>query len=180
MAGDTEATFILSLDDDEDEANVVQTKENTFEVSITLPEESTDDKASSMDLTQQLRWFHDYLKDELKTFNGKYEKPSKDTATLNDFDRIKTLGTGSFGRVMLVKHKRNKQYYAMKILGKQKVVKLKQVEHTLNEKNILQAINFPFLVKMEFSFKASKVRKLDVHVLKGYVFFFFQHAMNLI
>lgn len=72
---------------------------------------------------------------------------------MDDFDRIKTLGTGSFGRVMLVQHKAKKTYYAMKILDKQKVVKLKQVEHTLNEKRILQAINFPFLVKLNFSFK---------------------------
>jgi serine/threonine protein kinase len=45
----------------------------------------------------------------------------QNTAALDDFDRIKTLGTGSFGRVMLVQHKASKDYYAMKILDKQKV-----------------------------------------------------------
>lgn len=43
------------------------------------------------------------------------------TTGLDDFDRFKTLGTGSFGRVMLVKHKETNQFYAMKILDKQKV-----------------------------------------------------------
>lgn len=45
----------------------------------------------------------------------------QNTARLDDFDRIKTLGTGSFGRVMLVKHKDKGEHYAMKILDKQKV-----------------------------------------------------------
>jgi len=42
-------------------------------------------------------------------------------ACLDDFERIQTLGTGSFGRVILVKHKKLKSYHAMKILDKQKV-----------------------------------------------------------
>lgn len=98
-------------------------------------------------------FFKAFLEEAKKDFLDKWEKPSQNTATLDDFDRIKTLGTGSFGRVMLVQNKKSKEYFAMKILDKQKVVKLKQVEHTLNEKRILQAIVFPFLVQLEFHFK---------------------------
>jgi len=94
-----------------------------------------------------------FLEQAKKDFEEKWAKNPKNTATLDDFDRLKTLGTGSFGRVMLVQHKANKVHYAMKILDKQKVVKLKQVEHTLNEKRILQAISFPFLVSLEYHFK---------------------------
>ena len=45
----------------------------------------------------------------------------QNTASLDQFERKKTLGTGSFGRVMLVRHKEHGNYHAMKILDKQKV-----------------------------------------------------------
>lgn len=48
------------------------------------------------------------------------------TTGLDDFERLKTLGTGSFGRVMLVKHKATDQFFAMKILDKQKVGEMKR------------------------------------------------------
>jgi len=32
-------------------------------------------------------------------------------------------------------------------------VKLKQVEHTLGEKSILQAITLPFIVRLDYTFK---------------------------
>ncbi|XP_076306966.1 cAMP-dependent protein kinase catalytic subunit alpha-like isoform X4 [Tachypleus tridentatus] len=121
------------------------------QTTIKMPLKKSKNKGSD-DKGQALN-FEKFLADAKEQFEMKWNNPSKNTASLDDFDRVKTLGTGSFGRVMLVQHKKEKEYYAMKILDKQKVVKLKQVEHTLNEKKILQAIDFPFLVKLEFHFK---------------------------
>lgn len=72
---------------------------------------------------------------------------------LTDFTLMRTLGTGSFGRVHLVQRKTTGQYCAMKVMKKSEVVRLKQVEHTINEKKILEATNHPFLVNMIGSFQ---------------------------
>ena len=48
-------------------------------------------------------------------------------AGLEDFQRLKTLGTGNFGRVMLVRERLSKQTLAMKILDKKRIVRQKQV-----------------------------------------------------
>lgn len=72
--------------------------------------------------------------------------PKKVKYHLSDFTLQKTLGTGSFGRVHLAKLKTGGKFYAMKVLKKADIVRLKQVEHTCNEKNILEQLNFPFLV----------------------------------
>nr|XP_049603963.1 protein kinase, cAMP-dependent, catalytic, beta b isoform X2 [Syngnathus scovelli] len=101
----------------------------------------------------ELESVKEFLAKAKEDFLRKWECPPQSTTCLDDFERLKTLGTGSFGRVMLVKHKGTEQYFAMKILDKQKVVKLKQIEHTLNEKRILQAVSFPFLVRLEYAFK---------------------------
>jgi len=72
---------------------------------------------------------------------------------LPDFIIDRTLGTGSFGRVHLVRYKNDGKYYAMKVLKKAEIVKMKQVEHTVNEKNILEQLDHPFLVEMLGTFQ---------------------------
>lgn len=72
---------------------------------------------------------------------------SKHKLKLEDLDIRNTLGTGSFGRVHLVKYKPTGKHYAMKVLKKVEIIKLRQVEHTINEKTILEQLDFPFLVK---------------------------------
>lgn len=86
---------------------------------------------------------------------------------LDDFNLLRTLGTGSFGRVHLAQYKLNGAYYAMKVMKKTEVVRLKQVEHTMNEKRILDTIDHPFLVNMVGSFKDSQNLYLVMEYVAG-------------
>ncbi|KAK9473814.1 camp-dependent protein kinase [Dipodascopsis tothii] len=61
---------------------------------------------------------------------------------------MRTLGTGSFGRVHLVRSVHNHRYYAIKVLEKAQVVKMKQVEHTNDERRMLKLVEHPFLIRM--------------------------------
>ena len=54
-------------------------------------------------------------------------RSKRSSAGLEGFQRLKTLGTGNFGRVMLVRERVSKQTLAMKILDKKRIVRLKQV-----------------------------------------------------
>ena len=63
---------------------------------------------------------------------------------VEDLELLKTIGTGTFARVYLCRHRRgnnnNAAYAALKILGKHDVIRLKQVEHVKNERQILSDI----------------------------------------
>ena len=79
-------------------------------------------------------------------------KPHK--VKISDFRKIyeylSTLGAGSFGRVKLSKHKTTGKFWAIKILKKAEIIKLKQVDHIMNEVKILTMIKHPFLVKKQY------------------------------
>ena len=69
--------------------------------------------------------------------------PAASCKGVEDLELLKTIGTGTFARVYLCRHKRNNNnngYAALKILGKHDVIRLKQVEHVKNERQILSDI----------------------------------------
>lgn len=47
------------------------------------------------------------------------------------------------------------RFYAIKVLSKEKVVKLKQVEHTNNEQHMLEAVQHPFIINLWGTFQDS-------------------------
>lgn len=67
---------------------------------------------------------------------------------LSDQTVIRTIGTGSFGRVKLIKNKKEKIYSALKMLKKELVIQLKQVDHIYSEFNLLNEIDHPFIVNI--------------------------------
>ncbi|KAJ2852736.1 cAMP-dependent protein kinase catalytic subunit [Coemansia brasiliensis] len=78
-----------------------------------------------------------------------HERSYEDThVRLDEFEVFRTVGTGSFGRVRLVRHRTTGKYYAMKVLRKSHVVRAKQVEHVNSERRILAECSCPFIVYM--------------------------------
>jgi protein-serine/threonine kinase len=62
------------------------------------------------------------------------------------------LGTGTYGKVMLVRHKKTEKLYATKVLKKEQIRQKKQVEHTKTERRVLERIQHPFIVRMKYAF----------------------------
>ena len=92
---------------------------------------------------------------------------TKGKYALSDFALQRTLGTGSFGRVHLVQSKHNQRFYAVKVLKKQQVVKMKQVEHTNDERRMLQKVKHPFLVTLWGTFQDSKNLYMVMDFVEG-------------
>ncbi|KAH9844206.1 serine/threonine protein kinase [Rhodofomes roseus] len=79
---------------------------------------------------------------------------TKRALTPRDFDFLKLIGRGTFGRVFQVRKKDTKRIYAMKVLSKREILAKKEVAHTLGERKILQrSLDCPFLVGLKFSFQ---------------------------
>jgi protein kinase A len=77
------------------------------------------------------------------------KKDDKEKIKLSDFEILETLGTGSFGRVRLGRHKKSKKIYAIKMLKKCEIIRLKQVDHIHSEYQILNKLNHPFIVEFK-------------------------------
>ncbi len=61
---------------------------------------------------------------------------------------LSPTGQGTFGRVKLARARSDGRHYAVKVLRKEQLLRLKQVQHVINERRLLAAIDHPLIVKM--------------------------------
>ena len=81
--------------------------------------------------------------------------PREKRISPDDFNFLKVLGKGNYGKVMLatLKTDTTNQYYAIKVIKKSALIDDESLEHVLAENRVLQQIDHPFLVKLHYSFQ---------------------------
>ena len=103
----------------------------------------------------------------LSPISFSYKKYNFRKISYADFQLIRLLGKGSFGKVYLVENKNDRKLYAMKMLNKDDINTIKQLNHTKTEREILEKLNHPFIVKLFFAFQTEKKLYLVTEFVQG-------------
>jgi serine/threonine protein kinase len=106
--------------------------------------------------------------EELKTSTVNYfGKRFKGKIGPKDFDILQALGRGSFGTVLLVRYKRTKKLYAMKILNKELYRARDTLRYAKAERDVLSSVKSHFIVKLDFAFQTAEELVLVIEYCAG-------------
>ncbi|XP_044504871.1 probable serine/threonine protein kinase IRE [Mangifera indica] len=92
---------------------------------------------------------------------------SKDRTSIEDFDIIKPISRGAFGRVFLARKRATGDLFAIKVLKKADMIRKNAVESILAERNILISVRNPFVVRFFYSFTCRENLYLVMEYLNG-------------
>uniref|UniRef100_A0ACD5ZXI2 Uncharacterized protein n=1 Tax=Avena sativa TaxID=4498 RepID=A0ACD5ZXI2_AVESA len=95
--------------------------------------------------------------------NGKF----KDRTSIEDFEIIKPISRGAFGRVFLAKKRVTGDLFAIKVLKKADMIRKNAVESILAERDILISVRNPFVVRFFYSFTCRENLYLVMEYLNG-------------
>jgi RAC serine/threonine-protein kinase len=87
--------------------------------------------------------------------------------SLDDFEMLKVLGKGTFGKVLLAKQKGTNNVYAIKVLKKETILQKDELAHTLTENHVLAKCAHPFLTSLKYSFQTSDLLCFVMEYVNG-------------
>lgn len=98
--------------------------------------------------------------------NGSKDASETQRISLDDFEIIRVLGKGSFGKVLLVIRKKDNQIFAMKVLKKSGMTERNR-RHAEAERAILASTSHPFISSLRFAFQTPQRLYLGMDFLSG-------------
>lgn len=103
-----------------------------------------------------------------KKFTLEADGNSEKTVRLEDFEFLKVVGQGAFGKVYQVRKIGSSEIFAMKVMRKDKIIKKNHAEYMKTERDILTKIDHPFIVKLRYSFQVFIFRSVNMHPFCSY------------
>lgn len=86
---------------------------------------------------------------------GNHQSVKSQGVGLEDFEIMKVVGQGAFGKVFQVRKKGTSEIYAMKVMRKDKIMEKNHAEYMKAERDILTKIDHPFVVQLRYSFQVT-------------------------
>lgn len=99
---------------------------------------------------KQMEVFQAYTPQE--DYNLRMSNASSKDLCIKDFEMLEVIGRGYMSKVVLAQHKRNLKYYAIKIYRKDEICTKQQIKRVQNEKTLLQMLDHPGIIKLQYSF----------------------------
>ncbi|WOG96941.1 hypothetical protein DCAR_0416280 [Daucus carota subsp. sativus] len=92
---------------------------------------------------------------------------NKDRTSIEDFEILKPISRGAFGRVFLARKRATGDLFAIKVLKKADMIRKNAVESILAERDILISVRNPFVVRFFYSFTGRDNLYLVMEYLNG-------------
>uniref|UniRef100_A0A5B7BF23 non-specific serine/threonine protein kinase n=1 Tax=Davidia involucrata TaxID=16924 RepID=A0A5B7BF23_DAVIN len=91
----------------------------------------------------------------------------KERTSIDDFEIIKPISRGAFGKVFLARKRTTGDLFAIKMLKKLDMIRKNDIERILAERNILITVRNPFVVRFFYSFTSRDNLYLVMEYLNG-------------
>uniref|UniRef100_A0A453ANT6 non-specific serine/threonine protein kinase n=1 Tax=Aegilops tauschii subsp. strangulata TaxID=200361 RepID=A0A453ANT6_AEGTS len=98
---------------------------------------------------------------------------------LDDFEILKLVGQGAFGKVFQVRKKGTSEIYAMKVMRKDKILEKNHSEYMKAERDILTKVDHPYVVQLRYSFQTKYRLYLVLDFVNGGHLFFQLYKQGL-
>ncbi|KAL7582528.1 hypothetical protein Lser_V15G42932 [Lactuca serriola] len=118
-------------------------------------------------------------KDDLYDEEASVDHHKVQSVGLEDFEVMKVVGKGAFGKVYQVRKRDTCEIYAMKVVRKDKILEKNHAEYMKAERDILTKINHPFVVHLRYSFQTKYRLYLVLDFVNGGHLFFQLHRHGL-
>uniref|UniRef100_A0AAV1U5K1 non-specific serine/threonine protein kinase n=1 Tax=Peronospora matthiolae TaxID=2874970 RepID=A0AAV1U5K1_9STRA len=116
-------------------------------------------RTKSLESIKNRRWLRSRRRSSLR--------PTSYRVSIRDFQIVKPISKGAFGKVYLARKKTTGDQYAIKVLAKEHLLRKNQIQQIETERNILASVVSPFVVKLFWTFQTKRNLFLVMEYLPG-------------